>query len=79
VRRRALRPLLWSRWGHDWRGGRPPEAIAGELTGSIGAGDVLLLHDADHYSDPGSWRGTMAALPAVLDAIETAGLRPVSV
>jgi peptidoglycan/xylan/chitin deacetylase (PgdA/CDA1 family) len=79
VRRRGLRPLLWSRWGHDWRGGRPPEAIAGELTGSIAAGDVLLLHDADHYSDPGSWRGTMAALPAVLDAIETAGLRPVSV
>jgi peptidoglycan-N-acetylglucosamine deacetylase len=74
VRARGLRPLLWSRWGHDWRAGRSPEAIAAEVTRDLRAGDVLLLHDADHYSQPGSWRGTVAALPAVLEAIETAGL-----
>jgi hypothetical protein len=35
---------------------------------------VLLLHDADHYSEPDCWRGTVAALPAILDAIEDAEL-----
>jgi peptidoglycan/xylan/chitin deacetylase (PgdA/CDA1 family) len=74
VRRRGLRPLLWSRWGHDWRGGRAPERIAAEVTGGLSGGDVLLLHDADHYSDPGSWRNTVAALPRVLAAVEEAGL-----
>jgi peptidoglycan-N-acetylglucosamine deacetylase len=76
VRRRALRPLLWSRWGHDWRARRTPEEIAAEVSRELSAGDVLLLHDADHYSDPGSWRNTVAALPRVLDAIGEAGLAP---
>jgi peptidoglycan-N-acetylglucosamine deacetylase len=74
VRARGLEPLLWSRWGHDWRADRPPEAIASEATEDLTGGDVLLLHDADHYSDPGCWRGTVAALPAILERIEAAGL-----
>jgi hypothetical protein len=48
--------------------------VAAETTGDLAAGDVLLLHDADDYSAPGSWRTTAAALPAVLDAIAAAGL-----
>jgi peptidoglycan-N-acetylglucosamine deacetylase len=79
VRARGLRSLLWSRWGHDWRASRSPAEIAAEVTEDLRAGDVLLLHDADHYSEPGCWRGTIAALPAVLEAIEGAGLRPVAV
>jgi peptidoglycan/xylan/chitin deacetylase (PgdA/CDA1 family) len=75
VRARGLEPLLWSRWGHDWRTVRPPEAIASEVTENLRSGDVLLLHDADHYSDPGCWRGTVAALPTILDVIEAAGLQ----
>jgi peptidoglycan-N-acetylglucosamine deacetylase len=74
VKARGLEPLLWSRWGHDWRAARPPEAIAAEATEDLRAGDVLLLHDADHYSQPGCWRGTVAALPAILDRIEGVGL-----
>ncbi len=74
VRARGLEPLLWSRWGHDWRADRSPEGIAAEATEGLRAGDVLLLHDADHYSQPDCWRGTVAALPAILDAIEDAGL-----
>jgi peptidoglycan/xylan/chitin deacetylase (PgdA/CDA1 family) len=75
VRRRGLRPLLWSRWGHDWSGRVSAEAIAAEVSADLRSGDVLLLHDADHYSDPGCWRNTAAALPAVLGTIERAGLR----
>jgi peptidoglycan/xylan/chitin deacetylase (PgdA/CDA1 family) len=74
VRARGLEPLLWSRWGHDWRAGHPPAAIASEVTEDVEAGDVLLLHDADHYSQPECWRGTVAALPAILETIEAAGL-----
>jgi peptidoglycan/xylan/chitin deacetylase (PgdA/CDA1 family) len=75
VRRRGWAPLLWSRWGHDWRLHRAPGQIAAELTERLAPGDVLLLHDADHYSQPGSWQRTAAALPAVLAEIERRGLR----
>ncbi len=78
VRRRGWAPLLWSRWGHDWRLHRTPAQIAGELTGRLQAGDVLLLHDADDYSQPGSWQRTVAALPAVLAEIERRGLGTVA-
>jgi peptidoglycan/xylan/chitin deacetylase (PgdA/CDA1 family) len=76
VRERGLRPLLWSRWGHDWRGSATPAGIAAEVTEDLCGGDVLLLHDADHYSAPGCWRATAAALPDVLRRIEEAGLSP---
>jgi peptidoglycan-N-acetylglucosamine deacetylase len=79
VRRRGLRPLLWSRWGHDWRARTTAAAIAAEVSSGLRAGDVLLLHDADHYSAPGSWRRTVGALPQVLAAVEAAGLRAVNI
>jgi peptidoglycan-N-acetylglucosamine deacetylase len=75
VRARGWSPLLWSRWGHDWRGRRRPEAIVAEVTRELAAGDVLLLHDADDYSARGSWRNTVAALPRVLEEIAAAGLQ----
>lgn len=74
VRARGLHPLLWSRWGHDWRARRTPARISAEVSRDLTSGDVLLLHDADRYSEPGCWRNTAAALPAVLDAIGEAGL-----
>jgi peptidoglycan/xylan/chitin deacetylase (PgdA/CDA1 family) len=78
VRRRGLRSLLWSRWGHDWAQ-TTASAIAAEVSSGLCGGDVLLLHDADHYSAPGSWKRTAAALPEVLEAIEAAGLRTIAV
>ena len=62
--------LLWSRWGHDWRARATPESIAAEVTEDLSAGDVLLLHDADTYSAPGSHRRTAAALPRILEALQ---------
>jgi peptidoglycan-N-acetylglucosamine deacetylase len=73
--RRGWRPLLWSRWGRDWRRWTTPQRIAAKLTERLAPGDVLLLHDADHYSAPGSWERTVAALPLVLAEIERRGLR----
>jgi hypothetical protein len=37
-----------------------------------------LLHDADDYSAPDSWRRTVAALPRVLDTLAERRLEPVS-
>jgi peptidoglycan-N-acetylglucosamine deacetylase len=79
VRARGWTPLLWSRWGRDWRRRATPAAIAVDAAEGVLSGDVVLLHDADDYSAPGSWRRTAAALPRVLDAIAAAGLRTASV
>ena len=78
ARARAWRPLLWTRWGHDWERRATPRSIAAELTDGLRGGDVLLLHDAYYYSAIGSWQRTAAALPRVLDACDEAGLRAVA-
>jgi peptidoglycan/xylan/chitin deacetylase (PgdA/CDA1 family) len=75
ARRRGWLPVLWSRWGRDWRRRATPEGIAAKVTEDLRSGDVLLLHDADHYSAPGSWRRTLAALPLIFDELDRLGLR----
>jgi peptidoglycan/xylan/chitin deacetylase (PgdA/CDA1 family) len=71
---RGWEPVLWTRWGRDWRASASAESIVQELTKRLSGGDVLLLHDADRYSAPGSWRATLAALPAIVDQVDTLGL-----
>jgi peptidoglycan-N-acetylglucosamine deacetylase len=78
VRRVGLTPVLWTRHGRDWWSRATAASIASRLEPGIAPGGVLLLHDADHYAAPGSWRRTAAALPPVLAAIEAAGLEPVA-
>jgi peptidoglycan/xylan/chitin deacetylase (PgdA/CDA1 family) len=62
----GLAPLLWSRWGKDWRRFTTPGQIAARATRAVLAGDVILLHDADFYNSHGSHRRTTAALELVL-------------
>jgi peptidoglycan-N-acetylglucosamine deacetylase len=78
VRRASLQPLLWSRWGRDWRAGTDASEIVRLVSRGLGEDDVVLLHDADWYGSPGSHRHTAAAVPGVLDALEERGLRPVA-
>ncbi len=66
ARRRGLKPILWSRWGKDWRRLTTPERIAGRATSQLTPGDVILLHDADFYSSKGSHERTAAALPLIV-------------
>jgi peptidoglycan/xylan/chitin deacetylase (PgdA/CDA1 family) len=61
-----LRPLLWSRWGKDWRKFTTPERIARLATANLADGDVILLHDADFYSSRGSHERTVAALALIV-------------
>jgi peptidoglycan/xylan/chitin deacetylase (PgdA/CDA1 family) len=79
ARRRGWTPLLWSAWGRDWRARATAASIAELATRAVGGGDVVLLHDADHYSAPESWRATAAALPRILEELGARGLRAVAV
>ncbi|MBV9168348.1 MAG: polysaccharide deacetylase family protein [Solirubrobacterales bacterium] len=79
VRRASLHPLLWSKWGRDWRAHTTPREIAALATNGLRAGDVVLLHDADWYSHPGSHRRTAAALPAILAELRRLALPAVAV
>ena len=74
IRELGLEPLLWSKWGRDWQERATASSVARSATSQIAAGDVVLLHDADHYGARGSWRVTAAALPLVFAALERAGL-----
>ena len=78
IRRRGWRPVLWSQWGKDWSRRATAGSIAKRCTASARAGDIVLLHDADYYSAPGSWLRTVAALPIILEELDSRGLKPIS-
>jgi peptidoglycan/xylan/chitin deacetylase (PgdA/CDA1 family) len=73
ARRAGLQPLLWSRWGKDWRKLTTPQRIATRATNHLRAGDVILLHDADFYSSKRSHERTAGALPLILAELQRAG------
>lgn len=64
--RRHWTPLLWSKWGRDWRARTDASEIARLATRNLTPGDVILLHDADWYSAGGSHRRTAAAVQLIL-------------
>jgi peptidoglycan/xylan/chitin deacetylase (PgdA/CDA1 family) len=74
ARRAGLHPMLWSRWGKDWRKFTSPERITRRATGDLSAGDVILLHDADFYSARNSHRRTAEALPEIINELNRLGL-----
>lgn len=69
--------MLWSHWGRDWEARATAASITALATDGAGAGSVILLHDADDYAAPGSWRNTVDALPRVIEAMRTRGLQAV--
>ena len=71
---RGWEPVLWTRWGRDWRARATAAGVAAEITRSLAGGEILLLHDADRYSAPGSWHATVDALPAIVAAVRARGL-----
>jgi len=77
ARQAGLRPLLWSRWGKDWRRFTTAARIAARATAELSPGDVILLHDADFYSSSGSHLRTIAALPAIIATLRSRGLATV--
>jgi peptidoglycan/xylan/chitin deacetylase (PgdA/CDA1 family) len=74
AREAGFEPLLWSRWGKDWRKFTTPHRIAARATRRLASGDVILLHDAYFYSSRHSHRRTAAALPEIISVLRSAGL-----
>ena len=74
IRALGLDPLLWSRWGRDWERAATASSITRYAAHNAKAGDIILLHDADHYANPGCWKTTTAALPTILDELARQGL-----
>lgn len=78
ARERGLQPLLWSKWGKDWRKVATAEQITHRVVDGVQAGDVILLHDADYYSAKRSHRRTAAALPSIMKTLQSAELDTVA-
>jgi hypothetical protein len=77
ARSAGLTPLLWSRWGKDWRKFTTPRRIASRALGDLRARDVILLHDADFYSSRDSHRRTAEALKIILRELKARELATV--
>jgi peptidoglycan/xylan/chitin deacetylase (PgdA/CDA1 family) len=78
ARARGWQTTLWTRWGSDWSSEATPASISEESTKSLRGGEIMLLHDADHYADPDSWRATVGALPLIIDHLDDLRLSPVA-
>jgi peptidoglycan-N-acetylglucosamine deacetylase len=76
ARRNGWETWLWRREGRDWEDRATAASIAARLLRRVRGGDVLLLHDADFYSGPESWRRMTEALPLVLAGLDRRGLAP---
>jgi peptidoglycan-N-acetylglucosamine deacetylase len=78
ARQQRMETVLWSRWGWDWRAAATPESVLHDVTrsGSLER-EIVLLHDADHYSAHESFRATVGALPGILDRCAEQGLTAV--
>lgn len=80
VRSSGLELVLWSRWVRDWERSSTPARIGRLGTRDLQGGEIVLLHDADTYARrSGTWRDTVAALPAIIDGARMGGLEPTSI
>ncbi len=70
ARSAGLRPLLWSRWGKDWRRLTTAPRIASRALTAVLPADVILLHDADFYSARDSHRRTAVALELIVSELK---------
>jgi peptidoglycan/xylan/chitin deacetylase (PgdA/CDA1 family) len=63
-----LRLVLWSAWGREWD---EPDAahVARRVIAALAPGAIVLLHDADVDSPPGSSRRGADALGIIAEAI----------
>jgi peptidoglycan/xylan/chitin deacetylase (PgdA/CDA1 family) len=77
ARRRGLSVVLWSAWGREWDA-PDSAAVARRVNDGVGPGSVVLLHDADVDSPPGSWQRGLEALGPVADELHRRGLAAVT-
>lgn len=74
--RSGLHYVSWTRRGFDTVDG-DAAAVLGRLTRGLAAGDVLLLHDGGRARTRDGEPVVLAVLPALLERLAAAGLKPV--
>jgi peptidoglycan/xylan/chitin deacetylase (PgdA/CDA1 family) len=72
----GLRLVTWTRRGFDTR--HQPQPVTAKLVCGLRAGDILLLHDGGCARTPAGTPVVLEVLPRVLDAADSAQLRPVT-
>ncbi len=69
----GLKIAYWTVWGLDWEA-IDARAISSEVTGSLTAGAIVLLHDNGAYGRRPSAGPTVEALPAIVAGGRSMGL-----
>jgi len=75
--RLGLQLVSWTRRGYDTRNTDAEDVLA-RLTRGLGADNILLLHDGHAVRGAHGTPVVLDVLPRLLDALATAGLRPVT-
>ena len=81
LHRLGLHLVSWTRRGFDTRDGDAARVLArlgGGLKGGLAGGDILLLHDGHAVRTAAGRPVLLDVLPALLQAVRAAGLRPVT-
>lgn len=73
----GMRLVSWTRRGYDTQR-TDVEFVAERLVSGLAAGDILLLHDGHSARTSAGVPVVLEVLPRLLDAIESQGLRPVT-
>ncbi len=71
----GLRLILWGTWGRDWRRQASSVSVMADIRSRFRPGVTILLHDSDCTSYPGSFQATLAALPQLVDLVNSQQLR----
>jgi len=69
--------VLWSSWGREWAES-DAIAVARRVERHLTAGTIVLLHDTDRYSPPGSCQRALDALGPIASQLDGAGLTAVT-
>jgi peptidoglycan/xylan/chitin deacetylase (PgdA/CDA1 family) len=77
ARRHHLELVLWSAWGREWTAPDVAEVVA-RVDRDLAPGTIVLLHDNDVDSPPGTAQRALDALGPIAALLERRGLRGVS-
>jgi peptidoglycan/xylan/chitin deacetylase (PgdA/CDA1 family) len=72
ARRLGLRTVLWSADGRDWRARATPSSVSENVSTQVGAGGVILLHDA--AGPRGVSTAALGAVPHIVAECRARGL-----
>jgi peptidoglycan/xylan/chitin deacetylase (PgdA/CDA1 family) len=68
VRRRRLELVHWSAWGREWEAS-DSNAVVDRVCAALEPGAIVLLHDSDDTSPPGTVDRVIAALGPIADEL----------